>query len=551
MPQKRRVKKIITRSYDEFIPNDYDATVDDNLNPKRKMEYETQVEVLTKALEEKLSVIQGRIKSRQEDLDFDTTSTLSEGGDSGIDAIVNSLVTGGNGLTHKYPGISGPSWLENEIDRALANVIATGSPKLADVFSSFDLSYINCYGVDTLNGGYDYSENDGSDDDDGSGDGDNNGLDADSASGNNNGDDNDGSNGNDPPWDINYVVDNGTNASANPTTYEAAFLPLYIEAPTADAGYTFKGWYYDSGYSSKVSSNVIVSGKTGDLTLYAKLVSDEDSDGDDDEDENGWGDDADNDDNDDLDEAEYEEACDIADLLILKIIAIIVRIIAILIKIISLVLGILIPLSELLPFAIICWICPPALQKIINYLMQTAMAMVMQIIGVILQKLWSMLNLECISDAAMSLIDQIQSALSGITGIMTSISDAAADLSSGFDLATQIKESISQAIDSAKEELKKLTPSNVLKDAKKSAADSKNALKSGFSDIVDTFKDPDTYLDLMPDDAKETIEGLVSSVKSTAQMAKSIQKAASSMVRAFSGVGSSAKAAIDSFKAKN
>lgn len=549
MPKKKRVKKIITHSFDKFATSDYSGAVDDNLNPKRNMEYETQVEDLTKAVIAKLDVVKGHIRSRLESQDFDTTSTLSEGGDSGIDDLVNSLVTGGNGKGHKYPGITGPSWLEREIDTLLAYTIASGSPQLKSIFDNFDLQYINCYGVDTIDGGYDYSET-SDDDDDGTN---NNGssLNADGSSasaddGNGDGDTGgDGSNGG-PPWSISYTVENGTNSSANPSTYTADFLPLYIEEPTPNTDYKFKGWYYDSSYATKLISNVITSGHTGDLSLYAKIVNA--SEDDDEDDGDTWQDDSGSFDDNDFDEDDYEKACDIADLLILKIIAMIIKIIASLIKVISLVLAILIPLAEILQLATICWIDPPVIGKIINQLMQKAMSMVMKIIGVLLQKLWSMLGLECISDSMMSLIDQVNEALSGISGIMLAISDAAADLSSGFDLAKTIREAVISAVDSAKDQLKDLTPSKVIKDQMQSAA---QAAKKGWGDIVDQFTDPDTYLDLAPEEAKDTIEGLVTGVKTTQKLAKSLQQTAAAMTGAFKGLGDSAKAAVDEFKAKD
>lgn len=546
MPQKKRVKKIITHSFDKFVQSDYSGATDDNLNPKRNMEYETQVEDLTKAVADKLDVIKGHIRSRIESQDFSTEASLSEGGDSGIDDLVNSLVTGGNGTGHKYPGIEGPTWLEQEIDQLLAYTIASGSPQLQDIFDSFDLKYINCYGVDTIDGGYDYSESDSSDDDSStSNDGssiDNNGNSTDSNS-SADGDDSSSNDDGGPPWDISYTVSNGANSSANPTSYTADFLPLYIEEPSADGGYKFKGWFYDSSFATKVVSNVITSGHTGPLSLYAKMteISDEDDDSDDE-----WEDASEDDD--DFDDDDYEKACDIADLLILKIVAIIIQIIAALIKVISLVLAILIPLAEILQLATICWIDPPAIGKIINNLMQTAFSMIMQIIGKLLQKLWSMLGLECISDSMMSLIDQVNEALSGISGIMLSISDAAADLGSAFDLAKTIREAVISAVDSVKDQLEDLSVSKILKDAASSAA---SGAKEGWGSIVDQVKDPDTYLDLAPEEAKETVESLVNSVKTTQKLARSLQKTAATMTGAFKGLSGSASKAVASFKVKD
>ena len=70
-------------------------------------------------------------------------------------------------------------------------------------------------------------------------------------------------------YDINYVLGEGaTNAPANPTQY------TYGEGVSSFAnaekeGHTFKGWYKESTFVTKVTS--ISSTQTGDVTLYAKF----------------------------------------------------------------------------------------------------------------------------------------------------------------------------------------------------------------------------------------------------------------------------------------
>ena len=64
---------------------------------------------------------------------------------------------------------------------------------------------------------------------------------------------------------INYVLDGGTNNSANPSTYTVENTVTF-KAPTK-AGYVFKGWYEEAGFTTPITSTA---NKTGDLTIYAK-----------------------------------------------------------------------------------------------------------------------------------------------------------------------------------------------------------------------------------------------------------------------------------------
>ncbi|GEM_PF-5324085 len=67
-------------------------------------------------------------------------------------------------------------------------------------------------------------------------------------------------------YNITYVLNGGTNTSANPKTYTIlTSKTLYSPSRT---GYTFKGWYSDSDFDNQVVS--IAEGSYGNITLYAK-----------------------------------------------------------------------------------------------------------------------------------------------------------------------------------------------------------------------------------------------------------------------------------------
>ncbi|MBQ2258007.1 MAG: InlB B-repeat-containing protein, partial [Lachnospiraceae bacterium] len=69
-------------------------------------------------------------------------------------------------------------------------------------------------------------------------------------------------------YKIQYVLNGGTNADTNPTTYTVESADITLAEPTQE-GYLFMGWYEESDFSG-TSVSVIAKGSTGDLTLYAK-----------------------------------------------------------------------------------------------------------------------------------------------------------------------------------------------------------------------------------------------------------------------------------------
>ncbi len=69
------------------------------------------------------------------------------------------------------------------------------------------------------------------------------------------------------PYQINYELNGGTNAAANPSFYHPTSTSIALQAPVK-AGYTFDGWYEDAAFTSKITE--IAKGHVGNMTLYAK-----------------------------------------------------------------------------------------------------------------------------------------------------------------------------------------------------------------------------------------------------------------------------------------
>ena len=68
-------------------------------------------------------------------------------------------------------------------------------------------------------------------------------------------------------YKINYVLDGGVNAEANPDTYTMDDLSLELAAPSKD-GYNFLGWYLDANCTEQVTS--LSKDLIGDISVYAK-----------------------------------------------------------------------------------------------------------------------------------------------------------------------------------------------------------------------------------------------------------------------------------------
>ena len=72
-------------------------------------------------------------------------------------------------------------------------------------------------------------------------------------------------------YDVTYELNGGTNNEKNPSKYNIE-QSFELESPTKD-GYTFAGWYIDSGFTTAETS--IDVGATGDKTFYAKWTPNE------------------------------------------------------------------------------------------------------------------------------------------------------------------------------------------------------------------------------------------------------------------------------------
>ena len=184
----------------------------------------------------------------------------------------------------------------------------------------------------------------------------------------------------------------------------------------------------------------------------------------------GGGDDDDNDDDsleeaesaqdekDDEDEANANEAimqCALKELAFLKIILMILKIVKILRMICAYVISTIYIVMDIVQLAAGAWLNPTNIAKIANKIIQRVLAAVVMIIFKLIQKLWNLLNLNCISDLTQDLIDQIKSALSMLEE-MKSLCDPNSISFSPSEIIQSLQKSIEEAVANAADTLQNL-----------------------------------------------------------------------------------------------
>lgn len=397
----KQIRKVFRRSYDKCIASDYIGDVD-NLNPKRNTELETQVNEIVNECRARLNKIEKKYNLEDEISNFTVRSSSLDDMQKEIDALLKKL--NNNPAKRLY-------------DMGLNPTNLMGDDAFNDLNSPLTM---DCYGVETVGNssvgklvinysGSEEEENSESE----SADAEAEGLSDDEL---------------DKVYNITYHLD-GANDPAKPVsqwpkTYTMRHINfiLYSEItyPVGSDGknYEFGGWYLDSSYNQKIKKNIF-KGYSKDVDLYAYKYCPDDEDGDE-------GDD-------DILEEENpaelvdqdETSCAIKELEWLKIILVIVAVIKILLVIVTTVLGIIVPLMNIIKEAQLAWINPPLMASIIERVSQKLMALVFSIIGTLLMKLWSLLNFDCISGTASEVLAEINQILSGVLGVMGSVDELA------------------------------------------------------------------------------------------------------------------------------
>lgn len=308
-----------------------------------------------------------------------------------------------------------------------------------------------------------------------------------------------------------HITYKGLSENEDMSKYPSILLkkecPMTLQTPTViPANYMFSGWYYDSAYNTPVSGNILNwPGK--DITVYALIdVALMDSE------ESG------SQYNDGLDalDSSSEDDCDLIELAFLKIILIVIIIIKVLISVLVLVLNIMKAAADIAKDAQLCWINPPSLQSLIAYVTQRLAAVIFQIVGLILLKLWSLLNFDCVTDNTINTMEQINQALAGIIDMFGRIEA----LSLNFDKEKNNSywDTIKDTITSLKDQI-----AQQAKDVWDGVGSLGDQLKAAGQDIADTYTNPATYLAAVPPEIKNKVLSTVDQYTTTMENVKTLQ----------------------------
>lgn len=484
----RRVSKTV---YNKYVGSDYPIGTD-NLNPRYDTQLETQVNKIINEVHNRIVKAYARANVEYDDsFDFDNPSV--EGLNNDLDNLIRKL--------SKNP-------LVDLAENGFAIGPLIGSKALGALTNPICLDCNGVATVDQLRQG-DFSNNRGLDD-----------LDEDlNNSGNGNGEEAKDDN---TPFTIKYVTEHSSNwTNPNPTTYTAASCnkenPIMLVDAVPDSGWIFKGWFLDSAYNQKIKNNKFEGVGSG-VTIYAKYIDDsEDDDLDGDSNENPIS---------DFPEGPDPDGCDVQELQWLKIILAVVTIVQILVKIVGTVLGIIVPLINIVKEAQLAWVNPPLMASIIQRVSQKLMAIVFSILGTLLMKLWSLLNFDCISATASHTLAQINQVMAGINDIVASVDACALEIDNigGFDwksIADNLNDQVEQ-----------------LKDAwspEKFSKDIETALAGVGKEWAETFTDPSKlYSNAVPKEIRDQVEGILCAYNEGKQNVMSTVDTIKSMVDRYS-----------------
>lgn len=113
------------------------------------------------------------------------------------------------------------------------------------------------------------------------------------------------------------------------------------------------------------------------------------------------------------------------DLQILRVILVICKIIKVLTLILDPIYSISTQVVELAALACGCWNCPANIGEIVQRVIQVVISIATNSISILLDKLWKMLGLNCLTETSIDLINKIQNALTGIGKINQAVKSTA------------------------------------------------------------------------------------------------------------------------------
>lgn len=411
-------RSFVDKVYDAYIKEDY-SYGDNNLNPKREIkrmsirDTDEQLNRILASIQRKVTEISIKYPGEQ----FKVDEAIGNFGGSGgkLDNIPPSLreaifKAGGTGNSLvMIPSMDGDvSPLMAEVEIAIAKILATiaSDPNASDedkkIFdglgdSGLDLFDITCNGTMSLIAGEENSDSDSDDDDDSDEDGD-----GDEGSDNDNNDDDDkdgddsgGGGGDDGSGDGDDSSDDGNDDGEGLDITNS-------EDETSDAA-------MEEAVDKAIAQ------------MDAELANKEAN----------------------------ARSCATKDLGLMKAFLAILKVIQAIKKAMNPLMNILYDVVRLIVLAAGCWNNPTNIGEIIQRIVIKIIAILIMIIAMLVQMFWEMLGLDCLTEEAKSVIDQIKEALTGVSNTYAKCERLAMSFGANVEKAKDAFEEAKSAIDEA------------------------------------------------------------------------------------------------------
>ena len=208
--------------------------------------------------------------------------------------------------------------------------------------------------------------------------------------------------------------------------------------------------------------------------------------------------------------------CAMKDLTWLLIILIILKIVSLLVNITALAMGIVSPIIKITTLAAGAWANPVGISEIIQMNVEKAMAIMNMAISSIVQLLWNLLNMDCISSGTMSAMDKLNSALSMLLNVRSGLNKGAVDILNSYtslgDKLLDMKSAVKAAKDRTNEDAFIAAVESITGDVEKSVykgmvTDTLSTLKSSqggklVNDLIKKSKSAKSQVASLTDNSK-------------------------------------------------
>lgn len=143
--------------------------------------------------------------------------------------------------------------------------------------------------------------------------------------------------------------------------------------------------------------------------------------------------------------------CAMKDLTWLMIILIILKIVSSMVNITALAMGIVSPIIKTVTLAAGAWVNPAGVSEIIQMIVEKAMAIMNMALSSMLQQLWNLLNMDCISSGTMSAMDKLNGALGMLLNVRNGVNKGAVDILNNYSSLGDKLIDMQSALKAAKE----------------------------------------------------------------------------------------------------